>query len=252
MSRELLIIAQFSHPQIDRCCEAIPYAKAIVREEINNIRRNHEPYTEKPWFVAPSVGILPLNAQMILLANHTVIRLAFYRNLWLYYADLLVLAGEYEQARPICEQVMEVVEASTIPLSPHVLAFSRIHTSLVYKEIDIEPGSLERRLHCQSLQVYTVELLSWIRYTKWAASFFNKNPRMVERHMLKRRLILPGGNAHPFLDALGGVRWFDEIDKTSMKAKEVLRHFMACQKCRILEIQKTLLICGGCRTVYYW
>ena len=144
MSRELLIIAQFSHPQIDRCCEAIPYAKAIFREEMNNIRRNHEPYTEKPWFVAPSVGILPLNAQMILLANYTVIRLAFYRNLWLYYADLLVLAGEYELARPICEQLIEVVEANIEPHGVNLLVFSRIHIALVYKELKVEPEALQK------------------------------------------------------------------------------------------------------------
>ena len=66
------------------------------------------------------------------------------REMWFGYADLLVLAGEYEDARPICEQVIEVVDANTRPLSLNLLVFSRIHISLVYKELGIEPESLER------------------------------------------------------------------------------------------------------------
>ena len=79
--------------------------------------------------------------------NSTVVGvLLFRRHLWFSYADLLVLAGEYEQARPICEQVIEVIEVNNQPHSLNVLDFSRIHISLVYKELDVEPETLQRLL----------------------------------------------------------------------------------------------------------
>ena len=68
------------------------------------------------------------------------------REMWFGYADLLVLAGEYEDARPICEQVMEIAETSTEPQRLNLLVISRIHISLVYKELNVEPEALERSL----------------------------------------------------------------------------------------------------------
>ena len=64
--------------------------------------------------------------------------------MWFGYADLLVLAGQYEQVRPICEQVIEVVEANTMPHSLELLIFSRIHIALVYKELNMHPEAMER------------------------------------------------------------------------------------------------------------
>ena len=66
------------------------------------------------------------------------------RTQWYGYADLLVLAGEYEQARPICEQLIEVVEANIEPHGVNLLVFSRIHIALVYKELKVEPEALQK------------------------------------------------------------------------------------------------------------
>ena len=66
------------------------------------------------------------------------------RTQWYGYADLLVLAGEYEQARSICEQLIEVVEANIEPHGIDLLVFSRIHIALVYKELKVEPEALQK------------------------------------------------------------------------------------------------------------
>ena len=82
--------------------------------------------------------------------------------------------------------------------------------------------------------------------------FLKKNPRMLEEDMLKRRLILSEGRTHPVLDALGGAKWFDEVDKAGMTVKEAQRQKRVCRNCGMTDVQKTLLLCGGCRIVYYW
>ena len=75
---------------------------------------------------------------------------------------------------------------------------------------------------------------------------------MVEAQTLMRRLLLSDDKIHPVLDALGGAKWFHGIDKAGMTAKEVQRYQRVCRNCGIMEIQKTLSRCGGCRAAYYW
>ena len=75
---------------------------------------------------------------------------------------------------------------------------------------------------------------------------------MVETRLLRRHLVLSEAKTHPVLDALGGAEWLDAVDKASMTAKEARRRQRVCRKCGMLEMQKMLSLCGGCRMTYYW
>ena len=59
-------------------------------------------------------------------------------DMWFGYSDVLVLAGEYARAKPVCEHVLEVVEANTEAHPLDFLILSRVHMSLVLKELDVE------------------------------------------------------------------------------------------------------------------
>ena len=90
------------------------------------------------------------------------------------------------------------------------------------------------------------------RYTDWAITFFKKNPVRVEKQLLERRLILADGKTHPVLDGLGGIEWFDKMDRARMTLKEAERRGRACAGCGMWDVQKTLSLCSGCRMIYYW
>lgn len=50
-----LTSALSSHPKVNRCWEAVPYAMARIREKTDEVKLIRGHYAEKPWFAIPFV-----------------------------------------------------------------------------------------------------------------------------------------------------------------------------------------------------
>lgn len=75
------------------------------------------------------------------LSGNTIRLITRCRGVWADYAHALVLAKEYERAKPICDIVLKVINEKSQVVDTVTVVLVHLHLSLLLKELAIEPDN---------------------------------------------------------------------------------------------------------------
>ncbi|KAI0798244.1 hypothetical protein C8Q75DRAFT_741096 [Abortiporus biennis] len=192
------------NPKIDSPQEALPILRAAVDEHVKRLRDLK--IRRAPWLENPGLYSL--------------------------LGDALVSTGEYtEETKLILEHVLQAVEGSPGTAEfTHLIIRTRIHLSLVYKELGVEKKKQKE-------------------HTEWAAKFIKKTPKMIPIRTLRQMIDRDGQPRHPVYEAIGGLDWIDE--RPSIPSRQSNRMAKNCRNCGGREPLKTLSRCSGCKHIWY-
>ncbi|KAI0060082.1 hypothetical protein BV25DRAFT_1828173 [Artomyces pyxidatus] len=186
-------------PKIDRPREAIPFLKISVETDSERLTaKGKVPWVENPF-------------------------------LFSLYAEALVFAGEYAEAKPMLGRVLEAAERKKDLNFGGTIIRTRIHLAQVLLQLGEEPEAQKE-------------------HTEYAVKFLRKNPKILSIQDLMQILTRTDQPTHPVLEAIGGLTWLEERRNTA-RADE--RQAKQCRNCGIREPQKTLFRCAQCQHIYY-
>ena len=60
------------------------------------------------------------------------------RTLWATYGAALFLAGEYSQAKPVCERVLDAIKNDSVAHGTTTIVIAHVQMSFILKVLDVE------------------------------------------------------------------------------------------------------------------